>query len=99
MASVLERIERYNDEPDIARYRDFGAWPMDNTAELAELMVGTSEEITDLHRERKALISDHLSSLVLEATGPLIFREASAPRAPVLWISHDVVAKQLLKLH
>jgi hypothetical protein len=72
---------------------------MDNTAELAEVMVGTSEEITKMHKERKALITDHLSALVLEGTGPLMFHEASAPHGPVLWLNHDIIARQLNRLH
>lgn len=99
LQQILDKIERYNNDPAIARFRDFATWPMDNSAELAEVMVGTSEEIVELHKDRKALISDHLSSLVLEGTGPLIFREASAPHGPVLWLNHDIIAKQLAKLH
>ena len=52
-----------------------------------------------MHKERTALITDLLSSLVIEATGPLMFNEAAAPRAPVLWLNHDVIAKQLAALH
>lgn len=99
LEETLDRIERYNADPAIARFRNFEAWPMDNTAELAEVMVGTSEEITKLHKDRKALISDHLSALVLEGTGPLIFHEASAPHGPVLWLNHDIIAKQLKRTH
>jgi hypothetical protein len=99
LESILDKIERYNNDPAISVFRNFEAWPMDNTAELAEVMVGTSDEITDLHKDRKALISDYLSSLVLEGTGPLMFHEASAPHGPVLWLSHDIIARQLASLH
>lgn len=99
LQEILDKIERYNADPAIARFRNYEAWPMDNTAELAEVMVGTSEEITKLHKDRKALISDHLSALVLEGTGPLIFHEASAPHGPVLWLNHDIIAKQLKQIH
>jgi hypothetical protein len=99
LQGILDKIEHYNADPAITRFRNFEAWPMDNSADLAEVMVGTSEEIVELHKDRKSLISDHLSSLVLEGTGPLIFREASAPHGPVLWLSHDIIAKQLAQLH
>ncbi|MGE0079664.1 MAG: hypothetical protein AB7U81_00035 [Thiohalomonadaceae bacterium] len=99
LQSILDMIERYNTDSTIAAFRNFEAWPMDNTAELADVMVGTSEEITGLHKDRKALISDHLSALVLEGTGPLMFHEASEPGGPVLWLNHDIIAKQLNKLH
>jgi hypothetical protein len=99
LQSILDKIERYNADSEIARFRNYEAWPMDNTAELADVMVGTSDEITDLHKDRKALISDYLSTLVLEGTGPLMFHEASAPHAPVLWLNHDIITKQLKQLH
>jgi hypothetical protein len=99
LQDVLDRIAAYNDDPAIARFRDYDAWPMDNTAELAEVMVGTSEAITEMHKERTALITDHLSALVLEGTGPLIFREASDPHGPVLWLNHDIIARQLNRMH
>ena len=99
LQDILEKIEHYNADSTIAKFRNFDAWPMDNTAELAEIMVGTSEEITQLHKDRKALITDHLSALVLEGTGPLMFHEASAPHGPVLWLNHDIIARQLNVLH
>jgi hypothetical protein len=52
-----------------------------------------------MHKDRKALITDHLSALVLEAVGPLMFHESSRPAGPVLWLNHDVIARQLNQLH
>jgi hypothetical protein len=72
---------------------------MDNTPALADVMIGTSEAITALHKDKKALITDHLSSLVLEGAGPLMFHGASEKIAPVLWLNHDIIARQLNALH
>lgn len=99
LEDLLQKIEDYNDHGVITEFRNFDAWPMDNTEQLAEVMVGTSEEITSLHKDRKALITDHLSALVLEGTGPLMFHEMSNPTDPVLWLNHDIIAKQLNLLH
>jgi hypothetical protein len=52
-----------------------------------------------MHIDRKALITDLLSALVLEGTGPLMFHEVSNPAASVLWLNHDIIAKQLSMLH
>lgn len=97
--ALLQKIDDYNANGTMLPFRDFAAWPMDNTAELADLMIGTSDEITQMHLDRKALVTDILSSLVLEGTGPLMFHETSNPSAPVLWLNHDVIAKQLNLLH
>jgi hypothetical protein len=99
LQSVIDTIERYNNDATSAQFRNFEAWPMDNTPALAEVMIGTSEEITALHKDKKALITDHLSSLVLEGAGPLMFHGASEKIAPVLWLSHDIIARQLNELH
>ena len=99
LESLLMKIEEYNKSSTMARFRNFEAWPMDNNAELADLMIGTSDTITQMHIERKALITDLLSALVLEGTGPLMFHEASKPAAPVLWLNHDIIAKQLTLIH
>ncbi len=99
LEDLLQKIVDYNAHGVITEFRNYEAWPMDNTEELAEVMVGTSEEITALHKDRKALVTDVLSALVLEGTGPLMFHEMSAPSAPVLWLNHDIIARQLNLMH
>jgi len=99
LQSLLDTIEQYNNDAISAQFRNFEAWPMDNTPALAEVMIGTSEAITDLHKDKKALITDHLSSLVLEGAGPLMFHGASEKIAPVVWLNHDIIARQLNALH
>lgn len=99
LQSLLDTIERYNNDATSAEFRNFEAWPMDNTPALADVMIGTSEELTALHKDKKALITDHLSGLVLEGAGPLMFHGASEKIAPVLWLSHDIIARQLNELH
>lgn len=99
LEALLQKIDDYNASGVMEKYRNFAAWPMDNSVELADLMIGTSDEITQMHKDRKALVTDVLSALVLEGTGPLMFFEASQPAGPVLWLNHDVIAKQLNRIH
>ncbi len=99
LENLLETIDAYNANDVMKTFRNFAAWPMDNTAQLADLMIGTSEAITQMHKDRKALVTDHLSALVLEGTGPLMFFETSNPAGPVLWLNHDIIAKQLNQMH
>ncbi|RNF32109.1 hypothetical protein NM04_03450 [Massilia aurea] len=99
LQQLLDTIEGYNNDATSATFRNFEAWPMDNTPALADVMIGTSEAITALHKDKKALITDHLSSLVLEGAGPLMFHGASEKIAPVLWLNHDIIARQLNALH
>ncbi|CUI08464.1 enoyl ACP reductase FabMG family protein [Massilia antarctica] len=99
LQSLIDQIEAYNNDPVSATFRNFDAWPMDNTPPLAEVMIGTSDEMTKLHKDRKALITDHLSALVLESAGPLMFYGAAEKIAPVVWLNHDIIARQLNLLH
>lgn len=99
LQSLIDQIEAYNNDPVSASFRNVDAWPMDNTPALAEVMIGTSDEMTKLHKDRKALITDHLSALVLEGAGPLMFHGAAEKIAPVVWLNHDIIARQLNALH
>ncbi|MFN3985492.1 MAG: enoyl-acyl carrier protein reductase FabMG [Rhodocyclaceae bacterium] len=99
LESVLQKVADFQGSEVMRRFRDFDAWPMPNSADQAELTIGTSEDIVALHKDKKALITDHLSNLVLEATGRLIIGESSAPSGPVLWLNHDIIARQLNTLH
>ena len=99
LQGLLDQIEAYNNDATSASFRNFDAWPMDNTPALADVMIGTSDEMTKLHKDRKALITDHLSALVLESAGPLMFYGAAEKIAPVVWLNHDIIARKLNALH
>ena len=73
----------------------FEDWPTENSPAFSEKIIGISEKITGMHMDRKNLISDYLSNLVVEATGSLIFQYASSPKEPVIWLGHDIIAKSL----
>jgi hypothetical protein len=99
LEALMEKIENYNTSDVMTQFRNFAAWPMDNSEALADLMIGTSDEITQMHKDRRELVVGLLSALVLEGTGPLMFRETSRPSGPVLWLNHDIIARQLNLLH
>mgnify|MGYP000011041501 CR=1 FL=1 len=96
---VLQKVLDFQRNEVMLPFRNFVAWPMPNSAPQADLTIGTSDEVQKMHQDNKALITDHLSALVIEATGPLMFRESSEPTGPVLWLNHDIIAKQLNQLH
>jgi hypothetical protein len=99
LEDVLQKVENFQGSEVMQDFRDFAAWPMPNSRDQADLTIGTSDEILKMHKDSKALITDLLSSFVIEATGPLMFRESSAPAGPVLWLNHDIIARQLNQLH
>lgn len=95
MDDVLRKIKDMQASDVMRPFYDFTAWPMPNSQDQADLTIGTSNEITQMHRDNKSMISDLLSSLVVEATGQLIFGNSSKPAGPVQWLNHDIVARQL----
>lgn len=99
MQDVFGKIAAMQASEVMRPFYDFSAWPMANSQAQADLTIGTSNEITQMHRDRKVMISDHLSGLVVKATGQLIFGEASKPSGPVLWLNHDIVARRLNASH
>ncbi|KQW32302.1 hypothetical protein ASE36_03610 [Rhizobium sp. Root274] len=92
---VLQKIADFQVSAVMEPFYDFNKWPMPNSQGQSDITIGTSTEIAQMHKDGKALISDYLSVLVVEATGALIFGEVANPSAPVLWLNHDVVARQI----
>jgi len=99
MADIFRKISNMQANDVMRPFYDFSAWPMANSQKQTDLVIGTSNDITQMHRDGKALISDRLSSLVVNATGQLIFGETSDPTGPVRWLNHDIVARQLISSH
>jgi hypothetical protein len=99
MEDVFQKITDMQASEVMRPFYDFSAWPMANSQAQADLTIGTSNEITQMHRNSKVMISDLLSGLVVKATGQLIFGESSEPSGPVLWLNHDIVARRLNASH
>jgi hypothetical protein len=99
LEDVFQKISNMQSSAVMRPFYDFSAWPMANSQEQADLTIGTSNEITQMHRDSKVMISDLLSALVVEATGELIFAESSKPAGPVQWLNHDIVARKLNASH
>ena len=75
-------------------YADFSAWPRHNSAELAELMLSVSDAVMAMNQDRKKVVTDLLSEVVVQSTGHLMINEAFNPQHPVCWIGHDVIARE-----
>ncbi len=99
MDDVFQKIRAMQESEVMSPFYDFSAWPMPNSQAQADLTIGTSNEITRMHRDSKVMMSDLLSALVVKSTGQLIFGESSEPSGPVLWLNHDIVARRLNASH
>ena len=99
LESILKELEECILSAEVQEKFSFENWPTENSPVFSEKIISTSEKITSLHRDRKDLISDHLSSLVVESTGSLIFQYASSPKEAVIWLGHDILVQSLAQLH
>lgn len=75
------------------RWSDYPGWPQHNGPEQMELMRTTSDKIIEMHKDEKQLLTARLSEIVFNACGRAMIVEGFAPREPVWWVGHDIVAK------
>lgn len=99
LETALQTIEHFHQSDVMQPFRNFDAWPMPNTSAQADLTIGTSDDIVRQHKDTKALITDLLSALVVESTGNLMFHSMAEPQGPVLWLNHNIIARQLNEAH
>ena len=92
---VLKLVDEYHLNPLMQAQYNFEKWPMPSSAAQVELTVGTSQKIVDLHSDRKEQMTDLLSGHVVDATGKIIFGYVGHSEHPVVWLNHDIVARQL----
>ncbi len=95
LEGLLQAVEAYHSDPVVqAYYRDFAAWPKHNDAKLADLMLNASNRMMAMNQNRKDVVTDLLSEVVVQSSGVLIFCESWEPHAPVVWLGHDLIAKE-----
>lgn len=96
---TFEEIQKFTDETltssAIQETSQYAAWPTHNTKKQMEVLIGAAEHLVSLHKDPKDLITFVLSEEIFRATGYIMFHDAWAPKAPVVWLGHDVLAKAL----
>jgi hypothetical protein len=93
---VLAAANRYLSNSQLADFRDFAEWPRHNTAEQAERMLTSATALLDMNRNQKEIVCAELSRAIFRAVGRLIFRTSWGSGAPVFWLNHDIVARQIV---
>lgn len=72
---------------------DWENWPTHNQIEQMSKTQEASKHLSELHKDKKELMTFPLSEVVFKTTGKAILCEASNPKRPVWWLGHDIVAK------
>lgn len=95
---MLKAVDEYHVTPQLQDfYNDFEAWPRHNTQEQAEIMLAASEQVMGMNEDRKNVVTDQLSKLVVNSTGRLMFVTSWDTTAPVFWLGHDVISQDLVE--
>ena len=96
LESVLEKADAYLSSPVLSKFRDFGAWPHHNSADQAELMLNSATDLLEMNSDPKEIVCAELSRAVFRSVGALMFRSIWNPVSPVLWLNHDIIARQIV---
>ncbi len=94
--ALLAKADSYLSSPVLEMFRNIETWPHHNTLEQAELMLTSATELLEMNRDQKEIVCAELSRAVFRAVGTLMFRSIWEPVAPVLWLNHDIIARQIV---
>ncbi|MCP4298129.1 MAG: hypothetical protein GY786_21290, partial [Proteobacteria bacterium] len=96
LENLPDDVDQYHCSENMQNiYLDFENWPRHNSVETSEMMLQTSDKTMKHNLSKKETITHHLSELVVQTTGSLIFNHAMVTKDPVLWVGHDIIAKEL----
>ncbi|MBW4055230.1 MAG: hypothetical protein HIU83_07480 [Proteobacteria bacterium] len=95
IGSLLDRADHYLSSPILKQIVDFSTWPQHNSREQAELMLNSSAELMEKHRDQKQLVCAELSRIVFLATGRLMLHSSWNTVSPAIWLNHDIIGRLL----
>jgi hypothetical protein len=95
LEAVLARADAFLSSAVVAPFRAFADWPQHTTPAQVDAMIAASDALLELSADPKNPVPAELSRAVIPAVGRLMFDESWEPRAPVLWLGHDVVARSI----
>jgi hypothetical protein len=93
--SLLALANTYLAAPVVTATRDFASWPQHNSPQQQEYMLNCSAELIGMNADQKEIVCAVLSRGVFQGVGRLMFDSSWAPKAPLYWLNHDVIAKRL----
>ncbi|OFZ31173.1 MAG: hypothetical protein A2622_00815 [Bdellovibrionales bacterium RIFCSPHIGHO2_01_FULL_40_29] len=91
LKQIFEAVDSYFMSSKTNFTSQFENWPPHSQKEQLELTLKTSDDIIQLHRDEKVLMTGTLSELIFKACGFIMLHEGKAPKKPVAWIGHDAV--------
>jgi len=93
---LLAEADRYLSDDLVKQFHDFSSWPHHNTPEQAAFMLNCATSMLDMNKDPKNIVCAELSRAVFQAVGRLMNRTSWEPGAPVFWLNHDIIARELI---
>lgn len=93
LPGILKYTDAYLTLPLIVAHCHFEEWPQHSSQEQLETMLRHSEELFEMHKDPKKLMTAVLSEVVFKSCGYVMLNDSWDPQNPVAWIGHDLVAK------
>jgi hypothetical protein len=90
---ISKFIEAYLKNPITLEFSKFEKWPQNSAQHQMEYMLGSSNHLIGLHKDEKNLMTAVLSEVVFKSCGYVMLHDSWAPKSPVAWIGHDIVAR------
>ncbi|MHC1698398.1 MAG: hypothetical protein AB9919_10145 [Geobacteraceae bacterium] len=94
--TLLAEADQYLADALLISSHDYSSWPHHNTPEQAALMLTSATSMLDMNKDSKNIVCAELSRAVFQAVGRLMNRTSWEPGAPVFWLNHDIVARELV---
>lgn len=94
-SEIMDFTSQYVKNDLTTSHSVFAQWPQQNSKDQMEYMLDSSEHLISMHKDPKVLMTFPLSEEVFKATGQLMLHESWNLTEPVLWLNHDIVAKQM----
>lgn len=92
---IMEFTSQYVKNELTTTHSNFDQWPQHNSIDQMAYMLDSSEHLISMHKDPKTLMTFPLSEEVFKATGYVMFHQAWNIDKPVMWLNHDIVAKQM----
>ena len=91
--NIIKFTEDYMQNDLTKSFCNFEQWPQHSRQDQMDYMLQSSDYLFDAHKDQKHLITAVLSEVVFKSCGYVMLHDSWAPKKPVAWIGHDLVAR------
>ncbi|MFZ3231605.1 MAG: hypothetical protein WA160_15460 [Pseudobdellovibrio sp.] len=91
LQKIFDTVDTYFDSSAVKQTSVYEGWPHHSNKEQLELTLDISDEIMNLHKDEKVLMTGAISEIVFRSCGYIMLHDGFAPKNSTSWIGHDAV--------